>query len=83
MTIEDFNSLPAQRQKEIIVDAQKVAEFKDDSVKYEVFKIDQFFVEVKVSFLKKYRKITKTFYPSDFPLLYSGKSFKSAIISTT
>ena len=70
MTIEEFELLTDQKKKEIIVDAQKVAEYREEQDKYEVFKIDRFFVEVKVSYLKKYRKITNTFYSRD-PLFYS------------
>lgn len=71
MSIEEFNSLPEKRKKEIIVDADKVAEYKDDSAKYELFKIDRFFVEVQVNFLKRYRRIINTYFVKDIPPTYS------------
>lgn len=73
MSIEEFVSLPEQRKKEIIVDADKVGEYADDQAKYELFRIDRFFVEVKVSFIKRYRKISNTYFKKDIPLNYALK----------
>ena len=76
MTMEEFTALPEHRQKEILVDADKVDEITDDQTRYEFFGIDNFFVEVKTSFLHKYRKIIHCYYSKDIPLSYSKKVFK-------
>lgn len=72
MTIQDFNSLPEQRKKEIIVDAEKLGEYQDrDSTRYELFKVDKFFVEVKVSFSHRYRKILNSYLMNEVPSVYA------------
>ena len=73
MSIEDFNSLPEQRKKEIIVDAIKVAEHEEDIVKFELFRIDNFFVEVSRSIIKRFRKVTNTYLPNNLPAIYANR----------
>ncbi|MCW3105810.1 MAG: hypothetical protein JWQ09_316 [Segetibacter sp.] len=74
MLIEDFNSLPEDRKMTIIVDAQKIGEYENgDIARYELFRVDNFYVEVKVSFLYRYRKIINAYDLKDVPLVYSGK----------
>ncbi len=69
-----FNSLSDKRQKEIIVDAQKVAEYQDgDAERYELFGIEDFFIEVKVNFWERNRKILNTYSMKDIPINYDGK----------
>ncbi|MCW3114685.1 MAG: hypothetical protein JWR18_3081 [Segetibacter sp.] len=77
MTIQDFNSLPESRKKEIIVDAEKLGEYRDkDLARYELFQVDDFFVEVKVSFLFRYRKIANSYSISEIPRVYSDSALK-------
>lgn len=71
MTLEEFTALPEQRQKQILVDADKVDERTDDQTRYEYFGIDNFIVEVKTSFLHKYRKIIHCYHLNDIPISYS------------
>lgn len=77
MSIQDFNSLPESRKKEIIVDAEKLGEYRDkDLARYELFQVDNFYVEVKVSFLFRYRKIANTYSLSQIPHIYSSAALK-------
>ena len=76
MTIEEFKMLPEQRKKEILVDADKVAELVEESSRNELFQIDDFFVEVQISFLKRYRKILDIYSKINLPEIYSGKALK-------
>ncbi len=61
MTVEEFNTLPETRKKELLIDAKKITEYEDDIAKHELFKIDNFFVEVSMSVTHRFRKITKAY----------------------
>jgi hypothetical protein len=70
-SIEDFDLLSEYRKKEILVDAHKVAEYHDGLCRYELFNISDFYVEVKVCFFHRYRKILNTYYFKDIPYTYA------------
>ncbi len=77
MTIQEFNLLNDQRKKEIIIDAHKVAEYQDDhSSRFELFHFEDFYIEVKVNFQHRYRKIINTYSFQDIPLIYGGKELE-------
>ena len=73
ITREEFEALPEYEQKHLLVDSNKVAEHYDDVAKYEFFQVANFFVEVKVSFVKRYRVITHTYNYDNIPLEYAHK----------
>ncbi len=68
MTIEEFNKLSDRCKKELLIDAKKLAEREDAVAKYEIFKIDDFFVEVSRSITFKFRKIINTFSSKEKPV---------------
>lgn len=72
MSVEEFNTLSDRQKKEIIVDAEKIAEREDDVAKYELFRIDNFFVEVSRSITYRFRKILNTYSVKDIPTHYAG-----------
>ena len=80
MTLENFIILSEQRQKEILVDADKLDERLDNSTKYEFFGIEDFFVEVKTCFAERYRKITNYYQSNNIPPTYL-KNVSNYIIS--
>ena len=57
MNIEEYNQLTDKQKKHLLVDAEKVAEYVDDVASYELFKLDNFFVEVGKSVTFKFRRI--------------------------
>jgi hypothetical protein len=61
MTLEEFNTLSEAGKKELLIDAKKIREHEDDIAKHELFKIDNFFVEVSISVTHRFRKITKAY----------------------
>jgi hypothetical protein len=57
MTVEEYRSLPEEGQKRLLIDANKVAEHEDEIATYELFRIDDFYVEVSRSVTYRFRKI--------------------------
>jgi hypothetical protein len=70
-SIKEFSSLSERQKKDILVDAHKVGEYHEGVCRYELFNISDFYVEVKVSFFHRYRKIVNTYYFKDIPYVYS------------
>jgi hypothetical protein len=60
MSKEEFNELSEEEKKVVIFEAEKVAERKDEGSKFEVFRIGNFYVEVKTSTVHAYKRIIKT-----------------------
>lgn len=78
MNVVEFNSLSDERKMEIIVDADKIGQYEDRQLgRFELFRIDRFYAEVKVNFLQRYRKIVNTYDLKDIPLVYSGAVYGS------
>ena len=61
MTVEEFNILPEAVKKALLIDAKKIREYEDDIAKHELYKIDNFFIEVSMSVTHRFRKITRTY----------------------
>ncbi len=72
MTVEHFNSLSEEQKKIAIFDAEKVTERSDDLAKYELFKIDNFFVETKTSIQYKFKRVIETFTLREVPAVYAS-----------
>jgi len=71
MTIEQYNCLPDKQRKALLVDAEKIYEFEDDTETHELFQIDNFFVEVSKSVTYKFRKILNTYSVDNIPVSYA------------
>lgn len=71
MTAEEFNSLSEQSKRVTIFEADKIEEIKAESDKYELFIIDDFYVEVKTSQRNSFRRSIKTYKLHELPLNYS------------
>jgi hypothetical protein len=70
MTIESFNLLKEHQKIQMIFDADKISEKVDDEANYQLFKIDNFFIEAKTSLEGKFKR-SFTFYtlkelPADY-----------------
>lgn len=70
MTVEEFNILSDKVKKDLLIDAKKITEREDDIATYELFQIDNFFVEVSRSVTYKFRKILNTYSMKDIPAIY-------------
>ena len=56
MTAEEFNCLEKDQQKFLLCDADKISENSGELFKEEVFRIDNAFVEVKISYLNNFKR---------------------------
>lgn len=70
MTIESFNLLKEHQKIQMIFDADKISEKVDNEANYQLFKIDNFFIEAKTSLEGKFKR-SFTFYtlkelPADY-----------------
>jgi hypothetical protein len=61
MTAEQFNDLSEEEKKIAIFEARKITERFDQRMKYELFQIDNFFVETKTSFQHHFKRVIATF----------------------
>jgi hypothetical protein len=73
VTVEEFNSLDDDEKKGAIFDAKKVTERSGHQKKYELFQIDNFYVETKTSLLHKFKRVIKTFTLDKVPKVYAAK----------
>lgn len=73
MTLEDFTVLPEQEKRMVLFDANKVDERIDQINRYELFKVDQFFIEVKTCLVGKFKRFIQPYTLKDLPLEYCGK----------
>lgn len=73
MTVEHFNNLNEEEKKAAIFDAKKVSERFDQVMKYELFQIDNFFIETKTSLQYKFKRVIATFSSKEVPPAYEGK----------
>jgi hypothetical protein len=73
MTVQQFNNLDEEAKKAAIFDAKKITERFDHVIKYELFQIDNFFVETKTSLQHKFKRVISTFSSMEVPVVYAGK----------
>jgi hypothetical protein len=76
VSFENFNSLSDKQKKDLLVDAKKVSEYQQDLVRYELFTLEDFYVEVKIDFLQRYRIITGAYSLQNIPKRYTGQIAK-------
>jgi hypothetical protein len=67
MTAEQFDTLSEEHKNIQIFEAKKVTERFQQRDKYELFQIDDFFVEIKTSLQNKSRRVILTYTKSDIP----------------
>lgn len=72
MIIEHFKELSEQEQKVQLFEARKITERLDEYSKYELFYIDDFFIETKTSQLQMFKRTLTCYTLKDLPLIYAG-----------
>lgn len=80
MTIETFNSLNEQQKVELIFDSNKIAEKVDKEANYQLFQIDNFFVEAKTSLEGKFKRSFTTYSLKALPAEYVGEVLSIPIV---
>lgn len=75
MTAEEFNNLNEDQKNVAIFDAKKISERFDQMIKYELFEIDNFFIETKTSLQQKFKRVISTFPSGHVPAIYAINDF--------
>lgn len=70
MTIENFNNLSQQQKIQLVFDADKITEKVDNEANYQLFRIENFFVETKISLEGKFKRSFTTYTVRDLPPEY-------------
>ncbi|MCW3107304.1 MAG: hypothetical protein JWQ09_1810 [Segetibacter sp.] len=73
MTIDDFKILDDHQKVQLIFDANKITEKIDNEANYQLFQIDNFFVETKTSLVGKFKRSIKTYTLKELPIDYAGE----------
>jgi hypothetical protein len=79
MTIKEFAEMDDQRKRIAIFESTKIAERYEGASKFELFQIDDFFVEVEVNILFRIRRSIRAFRFSELPGIYATRF--SSIVS--
>jgi hypothetical protein len=81
MTEKEFNTLDEARKKVLLFESKKITERKIRFTKFELFNIDNFFIETRTSLLHKFKRKMKTYNPGTLPLTYASlaHNFESGI----
>jgi hypothetical protein len=81
MTIEEFKSLEEQQKVQLIFDANKITERIDSEANYQLFQIDNFYVETKTSLEGKFKRSFKTYSLKELPADYVGEVLGMPIVT--
>ena len=80
MTIDDFKVLEDHQKVQLIFDATKITEKIDNDSNYQLFQIDNFYVETKTSLEGRFKRSIKTFTLKDLPVDYAGEVLRMPIV---
>ena len=69
MTPDDFNNLAKEQQKFLLCDADKIGEVRSELFKEELFKIENVFVQVKISYFNRIRRQITAYASSQIPVI--------------
>lgn len=81
MNCNQFYKLEEHQQMKLIMDADYVTEKVEGECKFELFKIDSFYVEVKTSVSGNYRKVVSCYSLRDLPAEYTGVLLSIPIVT--
>src|SRR5215218_4156002 len=82
MTVDDFKMLEDHQKVQLIFDANKISEKVDNEANYQLFQIDNFYVETKTSLEGKFKRSIKTYTLKDLPTDYAGEVLAMPIVKT-
>ena len=72
--------LKEQQKVELIFDANKITEKVDNEANYQLFQIDNFFVEAKTSLEGKFKRSFTTYSLKELPAEYAGEILSIPIV---
>lgn len=82
MTIDEFKLLEYHEKVRLIFDANKITEKIDNEANYQLFQIDNFYVETKTSLEGKFKRSIKTYSLKELPIDYAGEVLKMPIVKS-
>lgn len=80
MTIKEFNALGYEQKVKLIFDANKIAEKADNEANFQLFEIDNFFIETKISLEGKFKRSFTTYSLKELPVGYAGEVLSIPIV---
>src|SRR4051812_6667201 len=83
MTIESFNLLDEHQKIQLVFDADKITEKIDDEANYQLFKIDNFFIEAKTSLEGKFKRSFSFYTLRNLPTDYLGEVLSIPIVTVS
>lgn len=81
MTIEDFRTLNDSEKVRLIFDANKITEKVDNEANYQLFQIDNFYVETKTSLEGKFKRSIRSYSLKELPVDYAGEIVSMPIVT--
>jgi hypothetical protein len=81
MIIESFNRMNDHQKVQLIFEADKITERVDAEANYQLFKISNFFVEVKSSLEGKFKRSFTAYTLKDLPVSYVGEVLSIPIVT--
>ena len=81
MTIEMFNALSFQEKAELIFDAKKITEKAGNEDNYQLFQINNFFIETRTSREGKFKRSFKSFTLKELPADYISEVLLLPIVT--
>ncbi len=73
MTSEKFNSLQSQDKEDLLLHAVEVCRKSDELVNHELFKLNDFFIEVKMNYQHRVHRIITAYTREELPVMYAGE----------
>lgn len=81
MTIEMFDALSYQQKAELVFDANKITEKADNEANYQLFQINNFFVEAKTSLEGNFKRCFKSYTLKDLSAEYVSEVLSIPIVT--
>lgn len=81
MIIESFNKMNEHQKVQLIFEADKITEKVDTEANYQLFKISNFFVEVKCSIDGKFKRSFTAYSLKELPVAYLGEVLSIPIVT--
>lgn len=81
MTIENFNKLSETEKVKLIFDADKITEKADNEANYQLFQIDEIFVEAKTSLYGKFKRFFTAYSMKDLPVEYASELMSIPVVA--
>ncbi|MEJ7678435.1 MAG: hypothetical protein WKG06_11360 [Segetibacter sp.] len=73
MTPEKFNSLQSSDKEDLLLLAVEVCQKSDELFNYELFKLNDFFIEVRMNYQHRLHKIVTAYNLEELPVMYEGE----------